>query len=52
MGGYGMAAKMRELTEQNIKITDLYVAVGYNNLTSFRRAFKKKYGVAPNALRE
>ena len=40
------------LETTNIKITDLYVAVGYNNLTSFRRAFKKKYGVAPNALRE
>ena len=40
------------LETTNIKIADLYVAVGYNNLTSFRRAFKKKYGVAPNALRE
>ena len=40
------------LETTDIKITDLYVAVGYNNLTSFRRAFKKKYGVAPNALRE
>ena len=40
------------LETTNIKITDLYVAVGYNNLTSFRRAFKKKYGVAPNAIRE
>ena len=28
------------LETTNIKITDLYVAVGYNNLTSFRRAFK------------
>lgn len=40
------------LETTDIKIADLYVAVGYNNLTSFRRAFKKKYGVAPNALRE
>ena len=40
------------LETTNIKITDLYVAVGYNNLTSFRRAFKKKDGVAPNAIRE
>lgn len=40
------------LETTNIKIAALYVAVGYNNLTSFRRAFKKKYGVAPNALRE
>lgn len=40
------------LETTNIKIADLYVAVGYNNLTSFRRAFKKKYGAAPNALRE
>lgn len=39
------------LETTDIKITDLYVAVGYNNLTSFRRAFKKKYGVAPNAIR-
>lgn len=29
------------LETTDIKIADLYVAVGYNNLTSFRRAFKK-----------
>ncbi|MDY3656602.1 MAG: AraC family transcriptional regulator [Lachnospiraceae bacterium] len=40
------------LETTNMKIADLYMAVGYNNLTSFRRAFKKKYGVAPNAIRE
>ena len=40
------------LETTNVKITDLYISVGYNNLTSFRRAFKKKYGVAPNAIRE
>lgn len=44
------AKLMLETTD--IKITDLYIAVGYNNLTSFRRAFKKKYGVSPNAIRE
>lgn len=43
------AKQLLETTD--IKIADLYVAVGYNNLTSFRRAFKKKYGVAPNAIR-
>ena len=40
------------LETTNMKIADLYMAVGYNNLTSFRREFKKKYGVAPNAIRE
>ena len=30
------------LETTNIKIADLYVAVGYNNLTSFRRAIQEK----------
>ena len=46
-----MAQAKHLLETTNIKIADLYVAVGYNNLTSFRRAFKKKYGIAPNAIR-
>ena len=33
-------------------LTVLYADLGYTNPTSFRRAFKKKYGVAPNAIRE
>lgn len=46
-----MAQAKHLLETTNIKIADLYVAVGYNNLTSFRRAFKKKYGIAPNTIR-
>ncbi len=41
----------RRLEGADCNISELYLEVGYNNPTSFRRAFKKKYGVAPSALR-
>ncbi len=41
----------RIIEENSCNISELYLEVGYNNPTSFRRAFKKKYGVAPSALR-
>ncbi|MEG0688859.1 MAG: AraC family transcriptional regulator, partial [Hungatella sp.] len=40
------------IKETNIKISDLYLKLGYNNPNSFRRAFKKVYGVSPNSIRE
>ena len=30
--------------------TEIYFDIGYNNLSSFSAAFKKKYGVSPNQL--
>lgn len=40
------------LKNTDIKISDLYSVLGYNNITSFRRAFKKNFGIAPNLVRE
>ena len=34
------------------KISDLYLKLGYNNQNSFRRVFKKTFGVSPAAMRE
>ena len=31
-------------------INEIALEVGYNNQTSFRRAFKKKYGVTPSSF--
>ncbi len=48
--------RMREATrlikETDISLNELYISVGYNNATSFRRAFKKTYGVTPSSMRE
>ena len=40
------------LKNTNIKISALYEELGYNNITSFRRAFKKNFGITPNSVRE
>lgn len=40
----------RLIQEGNVPLSDVYLEVGYNNVTSFRRAFKKKFGVTPSAL--
>ena len=40
------------LKNTDIKISDLYSELGYNNITSFRRAFKKNFGVTPNNVRD
>lgn len=40
------------LKNTDIKISDLYAELGYNNITSFRRAFKKNFGIAPNHVRD
>lgn len=41
----------RRLKEGDAVISEIYLDVGYTNATSFRRAFKKKYGVTPSTLR-
>lgn len=46
-------AKAKELvTETATSISDLYQYVGYNNAASFRRVFKKNFGVSPKEMRE
>lgn len=40
------------IKETKNKISDLYLELGYNNPNSFRRAFKKIYGVSPATIRE
>lgn len=40
----------RLIKEGNANVTDISLEVGYNNVTSFRRAFKKKFGVTPSAM--
>ena len=47
-----MKKAMELLKNTNIKISQIFVQLGYNNITSFRRAFKKNYGVSPNRVRE
>lgn len=40
------------IKETNLNISELYIEVGYNNSNTFRRAFKKLYGVSPKTLRD
>lgn len=47
-----MNEAMRLIKESDISLNELYIAVGYNNPNSFRRAFKKIYGVTPSSIRE
>ncbi len=42
----------RLIRETDISLNELYLSVGYNNANSFRRAFKKIYGVTPSAMRD
>jgi len=44
------AAKL--IQETDINLSELYIEVGYNNAATFRRAFKKNYGITPSAMRE
>lgn len=46
-----MEQAIHMIKDTNARISTLYMELGYNNPTSFRRAFKKVYGVSPNALR-
>lgn len=41
----------RQIQETDCTISELYLKVGYNNPNSFRRAFKKKFGVLPSAFK-
>lgn len=41
----------RQIQETDCTISELYLKVGYNNPASFRRAFKKKFGVLPSAFK-
>ena len=40
----------RLIQEGDANLTAISEAVGYNNITSFRRAFKKKFGITPSAM--
>lgn len=42
----------RLIKETDISLNELYISVGYNNVNTFRRAFKKTFGVTPSALRD
>lgn len=44
------AARLIRETDNNL--SELYVMVGYNNGNTFRRAFKKIYGVTPSSMRD
>lgn len=43
---------VRLIRETDISLNELYMAVGYNNANTFRRAFKKVFGVTPSSMRE
>lgn len=46
-------ARAKELvSEGDIALSDMYRYLGYNNAASFRRAFKKYYGVSPREMRD
>ncbi len=46
-----MEEALRLIKETDTSLNELYIAVGYNNQNSFRRAFKKIYGVTPSSMR-
>ncbi len=46
-------AKAKEIiTESDAGLSTLYQYIGYNNAASFRRAFKKNFGVSPKEMRD
>lgn len=46
-------AKAKELVENSdTGLSNLYQYLGYNNAASFRRVFKKTYGISPKEMRE
>lgn len=47
-----MSEASRLIKETDISLNELYLSVGYNNANTFRRAFKKVYGVTPSAMRD
>lgn len=46
-----MAKAMELIKSGEISLNEVYEAVGYNNPNSFRRAFKKVYGVTPGSVK-
>lgn len=47
-----MSEAARLIKKTDTSLNELYILVGYNNANTFRRAFKKVYGVTPSAMRE
>lgn len=47
-----MSEAARLIRETDISLNELYLCVGYNNANTFRRAFKKVYGITPSAMRD
>ena len=47
-----MSEAARMIKETDISLNELYISVGYSNANTFRRAFKKIYGVTPSSMRE
>lgn len=47
-----MKEAARLIKETNISLNEIYINVGYNNINTFRRAFKKIYGVTPSNMRD
>ncbi|HUH47304.1 MAG TPA: AraC family transcriptional regulator [Arenibacter sp.] len=44
--------KAKEILEEGrLKPSDIYFEYGYNNLSNFSIAFKKKFGISPNEIR-
>lgn len=47
-----MQEAMRLIRESDKNLSELYLTVGYNNATTFRRVFKKTFGITPSSVRE
>lgn len=46
-----MKEAARLIRETDANLSELYLEVGYNNTTTFRRAFKKTFGITPSSMR-
>ncbi len=50
--GLRLGEAARRLRESDCNISALYAELGYNNPTTFRRAFKKRYDTTPSDFRQ